>query len=70
MAFSVHITTPRHSREYLIKMLRIPKARQKELLAIMREPVTETPAAPEIKQTFRSSATRSGENLQRAASVR
>jgi len=40
MAFSVHITTPRPSRESLIKMLRIPKARQKELLAIMREPET------------------------------
>jgi hypothetical protein len=70
MGLSVHITTPRPSRESLIKMLRIPKARQKELLAIMREPEPETSAAPKIKQRPRSRSTKSGESLQRAAAVR
>jgi hypothetical protein len=35
MPFSVHITTPRPSRELSIKRLRVPKARQKELSAII-----------------------------------
>jgi hypothetical protein len=70
MGLSVHITTPRLSRESLIKMLRIPKARQKELLAIMREPAPERSAAPKIQKTSRRSTRRSGETLQRAADVR
>ena len=35
MPLTVHITAPWPSRESMIKRLRIPKARQKELLAIM-----------------------------------
>ena len=70
MAFSVHITTPRPSRESLIKMLRIPKARQIELLAIMREPEPQASAAPKIKQRSRRRAIKPGDKLQRAAAVR
>ena len=35
MPLSVHITTPWPSRESMIKRLHIPKARQKELRAII-----------------------------------
>ena len=35
MPSSVYITAPPHSRGTMIKRLRVPKARQKELLAIM-----------------------------------
>jgi hypothetical protein len=51
MPLSVQIPTPRPSRESLIKRLRIPKARQNELLDIMREPETDTPA-PSSSPTF------------------
>ena len=34
---SVHITTPPPSFESMVKLLRIPKARQKELRAMMDE---------------------------------
>jgi hypothetical protein len=66
----IHITTPIEPLESRIKRLRIPKARQKEWLAIMREPDSDSPATQEIKLISRISAFRPGENLQRAATTR
>jgi len=37
MPRSVHITTPRSSEEELIRLLRIPKARRKQLDAMFEE---------------------------------
>jgi RNA polymerase sigma factor (sigma-70 family) len=52
---SVQISTPRPSRESLIKRLRIPKARQKELLAIMREHSAVAPVASQVQPVALSS---------------
>jgi hypothetical protein len=60
MPRSVQLPTPRPSIESLIKQLRIPKARQKKLRAMMDEAraelVTESENAPEQNDSLHSAS--------------
>jgi hypothetical protein len=75
MSRSVIVTTPRPSIDSLVKRLRIPKARQRELLAIMRETETKAPVAFKVKKATPAPSSRvrpakAEEGRKRAAAAR
>lgn len=67
MPRSVYITTPRPSYETLVKQLRIPKARRKQLDAIFEEARKRLTAERQVTQSDLSEAE---ENLQIASAAR
>lgn len=66
MPRSIHITTPVEPLEVRIKRLRIPKARQKELLAIMDEAWVRLAAGREISP---NDSAQPGEKSKRASAA-
>ena len=67
MPRSVHITTPRSSEEELIKQLRIPKARRKELDSMI-EAAWKRMVAED--KTLRSDLQETGEKQESASAAR
>jgi len=70
MTRSIKLSTPRPTFESLIKRLRISKARQRELQAIVRGPESHKLTTLEIARTTSGIAIKQEEDLQRAASAR